>query len=83
MRVEYFPDTDTLSILFLPPGATAADALDTPDPDVLLFRDAQGRIGEVLIEHASKRVDLAELRRHVSFEEVTGSTRERPTRTAA
>lgn len=70
MRVEFFPDTDTLSILFLAPGTAAGDGVDADDPDVTLYYDEKGRIAEVAIEHASTRLDLDELRRRVSFEEV-------------
>ena len=70
MKVEFFPDTDTLSILFLAPGTVAGDGVDTTDPDVTLYYDEQGRIAEVAIERASSRLDLDELRRRVSFEEV-------------
>ncbi|MDX1531022.1 MAG: DUF2283 domain-containing protein [Rhodothermales bacterium] len=70
MRVEFFPDTDTLSILFLAPGTVAGNGVDTADPDVTLYYDDEQRIAEIAIEHVSARVDLAELRRRVSFEEV-------------
>jgi uncharacterized protein YuzE len=70
MRVEFFPDTDTLSILFLAPGTVAGDGVDTDDPDVTLYYDDEERVAEIAIEHASSRIDLGELRRRVSFEEV-------------
>ena len=76
MRVEYFPDTDTLSIVF---AATPfiPNGEDTTDPDVTLLYDDKHRIAEILIEHASKRLDLAELRRKVSFEEVKEAAKTR------
>ena len=70
MKIEYFPSSDTLSLLFAA-GPFDAECLDTADDDVTLILDEQGRIGEILIEHASHRVDLAETRRRIGFEEVT------------
>ena len=71
MKVEYFPDTDTLSIVFAA-GPFVPEGEDTTDPDVTLLYDNENRIAEIVIEHASKRIDLSELRRKVSFEEVHG-----------
>ena len=58
MKIEYFPDTDTLSIVFTagPFEAVNEDELS----DVLILRDG-GRIGEIVIEGASDRIDMAEL----------------------
>lgn len=67
MKVEYFPDTDTLSIIFAARSFEATN--DDELGDVLILRDGE-RIGEIVIEHASQKVDMAELRRQVSFEEV-------------
>ncbi len=69
MKIEYFPNTDTLSLLFAA-GSFDAECLDTGDDDVTLILDEHGRIGEILIEHASRRVDLDETRRRIGFEEV-------------
>ena len=71
MKVEYFPDTDTLSIVFAA-GPFTPEGQDTQDPDVTLLYDEDNRIAEIIIEHASTRTDIAELRRKVSFEEVQG-----------
>jgi len=52
------------------------EGADTSDPGVLLLYEGEEggasrpRIAEIVIEHASDRVDLAEMRRKVSFEEV-------------
>lgn len=54
MKIEYFPQTDTLSILLLhEPGPVEGD--DTGDPDVTLLFDSDNRIAEIVIDHASKR----------------------------
>jgi uncharacterized protein YuzE len=55
MRLEYFPDTDTLYIqLRDEPGS---DAREVADDVVLDFNDAGEVIG-IEIEHASQRMDL-------------------------
>ncbi len=75
MKIEYFPETDTLSITFAA-GPFTADGEDTADPDVLLLYDrnahseSKHQLAEIVIEHASERIDLGELRRKISFEEV-------------
>jgi uncharacterized protein YuzE len=57
MRLEYFPDTDTLYIqLREGPGA---DAQEVADDIVLDFNEAGEVIG-IEIEHASKRMDLSD-----------------------
>lgn len=56
MRIEYFPDTDTLYIqLQEGPGA---DAHEVASDIVFDFNDAGDVIG-IEIEHASERTDLA------------------------
>jgi len=50
MRVELYPDTDTLSISFLAPGTVAHEGTDSGDPDVTFLWDGQGRIAEIVIE---------------------------------
>lgn len=67
MKMLYFPDTDTLSIQFPPLGA---EGQDTRDPDVTLFFDEANRITEILIENASRRMDLDSLRTESQFREV-------------
>lgn len=72
MKIEYFPQTDTLSILLLhDPGAIEGE--DSGDPDVTLLFDGLNRIAEIVIDHASTRTDLDDIRRRVGFEEVAGS----------
>lgn len=68
MKLYYFPDTDTLSIQFPP---SRAEGQDTNDPDVLMFFDESNRISEILIENASRRMDLDSLRDQPQFEEIT------------
>ena len=72
MRVEYFPETDTLSIV-LAAGPYAPEGMDTADPDVVVLYDEENRVAEIVIEHASRRVDLAETRRQIGFEEIRKS----------
>ncbi len=73
MKIEYYTETDTLSIVFAAgPFEAIRDDEQSPDgplPDVLILRDGE-RIGEIVIEGASGRIDMAELRRQISFEEV-------------
>ena len=69
MRVEYFPDTDTLSIV-LAAGPFQAEGQDTNDPDITLLYDGEKHLAEIVIERASQRVDLAETRRRIGFEEI-------------
>jgi uncharacterized protein YuzE len=76
MKIEYFPDTDTLSIL-MTQGADYMEGEDTNDPDVTLLYDRDNRLAEIVVEHASRRVDLDQLRHHASFEVVTARSEAR------
>jgi uncharacterized protein YuzE len=68
MRLEYYPDTDTLYIqLREVPGA---DAQQVAADIVLDFNDAGEVIG-IEIEHASQRMDLGAF--HLSSVPVTGA----------
>jgi uncharacterized protein YuzE len=74
MKIEYFPQTDTLSILLLHmPGSVEGE--DTNDPDVTLLLDNENRIAEIVIEHASRRTDLADIRKRIGYEEIVGAKR--------
>ncbi len=73
MKIEYFPETDTLSLVFAA-GPFEAEGGDTNDKDITLLYDRQGRIAEIVIERASRRVDLAETRRQIGFEEIVGTS---------
>jgi uncharacterized protein YuzE len=55
MRLEYFPDTDTLYIeLRQGPGADAQEVAD----DIVLDFNKAGEVIGIEIEHASQRMDL-------------------------
>ena len=69
MKVQYFPETDMLSIVLAPTPYEAAGAEDTGDPDLVLHYDAANRIAEIEIEHASKRIDIDLLKKGVHYEE--------------
>ena len=69
MKIEYHPQDDMLVIVFARTPYRAEGAEDTADPDVVLHYDTANRVAEIEIAHASERIDLAELRRLVSFEE--------------
>ncbi len=70
MRLAYFPSSDTLSLVFADENTDFPDGRDTTDDDVTFFYTDDGRIGEILICHASRRVDLDKTRRRIGFEEV-------------
>lgn len=70
MQIEHHPDTDMLNITFVPVPYEPRGAEETEDSDVVIHYDVDGRIAEIEIEHASERVDIDEMRRKVSFEEV-------------
>ncbi|MDQ3605027.1 MAG: DUF2283 domain-containing protein [Gemmatimonadota bacterium] len=58
MRLEYFPETDTLYIhLRDGPGADAKEVA----PDVVVDLDAEGQAIGIEIEHASTRTDVTNL----------------------
>ena len=69
MKVQYFPETDMLSIVLARAPYESAGAGDTGDPDVVLHYDTANCIAEIEIEHASRRVDVHLLRKGVSYEE--------------
>ncbi len=58
MKVQYYPETDTLYInLAERPGADAQEVA----PGVVLDFDAEGRLVGIEIDHASKTVNLSHL----------------------
>ncbi|RIK75141.1 MAG: hypothetical protein DCC67_15705 [Planctomycetota bacterium] len=61
MRLEYFPDTDTLYIQLT--DVRGADAQEVAE-DVVLDFDDKGNVIGIEIEHASRRMNLRDL--HVS-----------------
>ena len=55
MRIDYFPDTDTLYIeLRNGPGTDAQEVAE----DIVLDYNAAGEVVGIEIEHASQRIDL-------------------------
>ena len=58
MRVEYFPDTDTLSIELRSGEYSNTEELND---DVTVDRDASGAILSVAIENARTNVDLSKI----------------------
>lgn len=54
LKAEYFPETDMLTILL--PGGEYEAGHQAGDPDVVLHHDIEGRLVEIEIENASKRV---------------------------
>ena len=55
MKIQYFPDTDTLHIEFR--AAEVAETRDL-DEDTLLDIDRDGSICGITIEHAKQRTDI-------------------------
>ena len=62
MKIQCFPDTDTLYIEFKP--VEVAETRDL-DEDTLLDLDREGNIAGITVEHASQRADIAKF----SFEQ--------------
>jgi uncharacterized protein YuzE len=59
MRTEYFPDSDPLSFLFSEEDGAVADGRNVEDDeDVEVLYDAEDRIAEIVIHHASRRFPL-------------------------
>jgi uncharacterized protein YuzE len=63
MKIQYFPDTDTLYIEFR--GVPVAETRDL-DEDTTLDVDADGRICAITVEHASERAGIPQF----SYEQV-------------
>jgi hypothetical protein len=55
------------------PGSVEGE--DTNDPDVTLLLDNENRIAEIVIEHASSRTDLDDIRKRIGYEEIVGAKR--------
>ena len=67
MRIQYFPDTDTLYIELAPSEVHESRDLDE---DTLVDLDASGRLCAITIEHASDRTTIPAF----SYEEITVAT---------
>jgi len=70
MQIEYYPDTDMMSITLSRTPFTVNRSAETDDADIVLLFDEKGFLAETEIQHASERVDLDEVRRRLAFEEV-------------
>jgi uncharacterized protein YuzE len=55
MKIQYFPDTDTLYIEFKP--VEVAETRDL-DENTLLDLDREGNLAGITVEQASKRADF-------------------------
>ena len=64
MKIQYFPDTDTLHIQL---SSTEIHETCDLDEDTLLDLDVDGRLCAITIEHASDRMDIPAF----SYEEIT------------
>ena len=72
MRLEYFPDTDTLYIgLKETPGADTREV----GPGVVLDVDAAGEVVGIEVEHASERADLTTLKLDSVFGVAVGNAK--------
>jgi uncharacterized protein YuzE len=58
MKVQYFPDTDTLYIEFRDRDITQSKDLDE---NTVLDLDADGNVCAITLEHASDRTDVHRL----------------------
>lgn len=70
VSVQYHEASDMLSFVLIAGPYASGGAEDTSDPDVVLHFADDGRLAEVEIEHASRRLDLSALRRSPAFEEI-------------
>lgn len=75
MTVKYYPEVDMLTMALADTPFRQEDVRDTDDPDVLLLYDDQGRLAKIEVSHASKKINLEEMRRKISFEEVPSGER--------
>ena len=70
MRIEYFPDTDTLYIQLRDvPGADAQEVSE----DIVLDYNEAGEVVGIEIEHASQRIDLGDV--HLAAFPTSGAAR--------
>ena len=57
MKVNYFPDTDTLLVTFS--SKRVADTRDLNE-DILIELDENGQLVSITIEHAKRQTDVSE-----------------------
>ena len=60
LNAEYYPDVD-MFVIRMPSERAQEAGHQAGDPDVVMHKDTEGRIVEIEIEHASKRVSPAVL----------------------
>lgn len=70
MKIQYFPDTDTLYIELSPVEVHETRDLDE---DTLLDLDASGRLCAITVEHARNRVAIPAF----SYEKISATTANR------
>ncbi len=58
MKIQYFPETDTLAIELTSKPVTSTDAITD---DLILDYDDQGRIVAITLDNCSKNVDSVNL----------------------
>lgn len=68
IRIQYHEESDMLSFILVDTPYQSSGGEETSDPLVVLHYDAENRLAEVEIEHASERLDLTYLRTSPFFE---------------
>lgn len=63
MKVQYFPDTDTVLVTLNNQPVTETKDLDE---NTMLDLDSNGNLASITIEHARERADIT----HFSFEQI-------------
>lgn len=63
MKLSYYDDTDTLYIEFS--EGEAAGGVREIDEDILFDLDEKGRIKGITIEHASKNINLEDIKESI------------------
>lgn len=58
MKIQYFPDTDTLAIELTTRSVTATDAITD---DLILDYDSNGKVVDITLDNYSKNVETVDL----------------------
>ncbi|GAB4149716.1 MAG: hypothetical protein Fur0046_28420 [Cyanobacteria bacterium J069] len=58
MRIQYFPDTDTLAIELTSKSVASTDAITD---DLILDYDSDGKVVSITLDNYSKNVDTVDL----------------------
>lgn len=70
MKLTYFPDTDTLDVVYANEVCPVAETMDGPTENILLDFDEEGRVMGITYEHASRTAPaewkIDRLRRHIA-----------------